>query len=144
MMYINYAINISVIKSSMMAASTTTLSQFISATVIDCNGFCSNVLSPYYVIVSNFLNYWQWLCSIILLGCLYYVKQRSHRMICGVLNKVALCFLPVFALHAYRYLPQSMFTCSKQLVQSQLYKKNRNFTFVCTCSLREKCPNTEY
>ena len=74
MMYINYAINISVIKSSMMAASTTTLSQFISATVIDCNGFCSNVLSPHHVIVSSFLDYWQWLCSITLFGCVYYVK----------------------------------------------------------------------
>ena len=52
MTYINYAINISMIKRSMMAASTTTLPQFISATVIDWNGFCNNVLSPYYVIVS--------------------------------------------------------------------------------------------
>ena len=52
MMYINYAINISLIKSSMMAASTAKLPQFISATVIDWNGFCKNVLSAYYVIVS--------------------------------------------------------------------------------------------
>ena len=52
---------------------------------------------------------------------------------CGVLNKFILHFLPVFALHvdfyAYPqfsekdfwdkpYTSQSMFTCSKQLVQS--------------------------
>ena len=49
---VNYAWNISVIKSSMKAASTTTLPQLILATVIDCNRFCNNVLSSYYVIVS--------------------------------------------------------------------------------------------
>ena len=53
MMFINYAINISMIKCSMMPASTTTMQQFILATVIYCNGFCNSVLSPYYKIVSE-------------------------------------------------------------------------------------------